>query len=114
MKFVVTDQELRRTDEDKIVSGNKEIFATFEFSEEWGKIGKLACFRHSEDEHGYTMIIYRGKCKVPWEVVRDGYFTVTVYGGEERDTRRRITTTTERVRVFQNGRSSNLRNSFIF
>ena len=106
MEFKVTDQVLKRIDEDKIVSGNKEIFATFEFSEEWDKIGKLAFFKHLSEEHGYTMIIYRGKCKVPWEVVKDGYFTVTVYGGEERDTRKRITTTTEKIRVFTNGLAS--------
>lgn len=114
MEFKITDQELKRIDEDKIVAGNKEIFATFEFSEEWSKIGKLAFFRHLSEEHGYTMIIYRGKCKVPWEVVKDGYFTVTVYGGEERETRKRITTTTEKIRVFTSGRGRiKARNSFL-
>ena len=102
MEFEIHHQMIRRTDGERIIEGNTELMTYFTFTDDWEDIGRTAYFRNIADEHGISMVIMNDRCKVPWEVLKKGYFTVTVYGGEAQATRKRITTNTAKVRVFAN------------
>lgn len=103
MRFEIKHQMIRRVDDVRIVEENTDVTAIFEFTEDWDDLGKTAYFRHLSDEHGYSMVLTPDRCSVPWEVLKKGFFTVTVYGGEAKTTRKRITTNTAKIRVFANG-----------
>lgn len=95
---------ITRTDDVRIIEGDTTIQAIFEFSEDWNVVGKTAYFRNIADDHGVSMVLTPDRCKVPWEVLKKGFFTVTVYGGESIGDRKRITTNTAKIRVFAKGK----------
>lgn len=103
MRFEIKHQMIRRTDDERIIAGNTDYTAQFTFSDDWDDLGKTAYFRNISDDHGYSMVLTPDKCAVPWEVLKKGFFTVTVYGGEAKNTRKRITTNTAKIRVFAEG-----------
>ena len=104
MKFKIQNQMITRTDDVRIIEGDTTIQAIFEFSEDWDVVGKTAYFRNIADDHGVSMVLTPDRCKVPWEVLKKGFFTVTVYGGESIGDRKRITTNTAKIRVFAKGK----------
>lgn len=92
--FKVEKQLICRTDNEKPVAKSENfLFAQFKFSDEW-KGTKTAIFNNGT---AYNVILQDDRCLVPWEVITDNGFSVSVYCGN------RITANTAYVMVIPSG-----------
>lgn len=65
-----------------IVSGSKNYLkAKFYFSSEWSGKHKTAVFSTVDKEKVYQVMLENNMCMVPWEVITDEGFTVSVFAG---------------------------------
>lgn len=81
--FAVNKQSIKRTDNNKIVSGSENyLYARFTFTEDWTGIIKTAVFK-SGNKAFNVILDDNGECIVLWEVITDGaYVFVSVFGGD--------------------------------
>lgn len=95
MNFNVKNQIIKRIDTNKIVSDSRNyLYASFSFTEDWQGI-KTAIFKNGDVvKHA---ILENNECKVPWEVIKSGKLTVSVFGGDL------ITADEETVYILQSG-----------
>lgn len=79
--FCVHNQVITRTDTNVIVADSRNYLqATFIFSEEWNGKEKTAIFIH--DDKAYHVLLENDKCLVPWEVIKPGALSVSVFAGD--------------------------------
>ena len=79
--FCVHNQVITRTDTNVIVADSRNYLqATFIFSEEWNGKEKTAIFIH--DDKAYHVLLENDKCLVPWEVIKPGFLSVSVFAGD--------------------------------
>lgn len=79
--FCVHNQVITRTDTNVIVADSRNYLqATFIFSEEWNGKEKTAIFIH--DDKAYHVLLENDKCLVPWEVIKPGVLSVSVFAGD--------------------------------
>lgn len=79
--FSVHNQIIERTDANVIVADSKNYLqSTFIFSEEWNGKEKTAIFIH--DDKAYHVLLENDKCLVPWEVIKPGALSVSVFAGD--------------------------------
>lgn len=79
--FSVHNQIIERTDANVIVADSKNYLqSTFIFSEEWNGKEKTAIFIH--DNKAYHVLLENDKCLVPWEVIKPGALSVSVFAGD--------------------------------
>lgn len=95
ISFNVNNQIIKRTDTNRVVSDSRNyLYAAFTFSEEWHGV-KTAIFKNGDVvKHA---ILENNECKVPWEVIKSGKLTVSVFGGDL------ITADEETVYILQSG-----------
>lgn len=79
--FSVGKQIITRTDNESVVQDSQNyLYAQFDFSEEWeGTI--TAVFRGKDGEAFNVLLDESGKCLVPWEVLTQTWFEVSVFCG---------------------------------
>ncbi len=98
LKFYVKDQTLVYCGNDIVASGSKNyLYASFRFTKEWAGLAKTAVFVSADGERRYHMLIEGGRCSVPAEMIVDGGFYISVFGGD------RITSTQVYIDVAQSG-----------
>lgn len=98
LKFYVKNQTLTRKNRPITASGSKNyLFAEFRFSAEWAGVTKTAVFVSPDRSMRYHMLIENGRCAVPAELIKEGGFYVSVFGGN------RITSTSVFVDVSASG-----------
>ena len=79
--FCVHNQVITRTDTNVIVADSRNYLqVTFIFSEEWDGKEKTAIFIH--DDKAYHVLLENDKCLVPWEVIKPGALSVSVFAGD--------------------------------
>lgn len=95
IKFNVHNQIIKRTDTNRVVADSRNyLHATFAFSEEWQGV-KTAIFKNGDVvKH---VILENDECLVPWEVIKSGKLTVSVFCGDL------ITADEETVYILQSG-----------
>lgn len=80
LSFEVTNQLIRRIDKNTVVADSKNyLYATFIFSDEWQGT-KTAIFKHSGET--YHVLLENDMCLVPWEVIKQGILSVSVFCGD--------------------------------
>ena len=79
--FTVDRQIITRQDYESVVQDSQNyLYAQFSFSEEWG--GTItAVFRGRDGQTFNVLLDESGKCLVPWEVITQSYFEVSVFCG---------------------------------
>lgn len=98
LKFYVKNQTLVHSNRNVIASGSKNyLFAEFRFSKEWAGINKTAVFVSADGSKRYHMLLNKGRCAVPAELIADGGFYISVFGGD------RITSTQIYIDVSESG-----------
>lgn len=98
LKFYVKNQTLVQHEHAQPASGSKNyLYAEFKFSREWTGIAKTAVFESSDGTRRYHMLLENGRCAVPTEVIADGGFYLSVFGGN------RITSTRIYINVSDSG-----------
>lgn len=98
LKFYVKNQTLVHNGHDTVASGSKNyLFAEFRFSKEWAGINKTAVFTSADGSKSYHMLLDKGRCAVPAEVIAEGGFYISVFGGD------RITSTQIYIDVSESG-----------
>jgi len=101
LKFNVTNQTLRRTDSENVVSDSVNyLTANFTFSEDWDQCQKTAIFKHITSDPLTVIIAEDGTCTIPWEVIKAYDFSVSVFGTSDKGL---ITTNTVTVKMSQSG-----------
>ena len=95
IKFNVHNQIIKRTDTNRVVADSRNyLYAAFNFSEEWTGT-KTAIFKNGDVvKH---VILENDECLVPWEVIKSGKLTVSVFCGDL------ITADEETVYILQSG-----------
>lgn len=79
--FCVHNQVITRTDTNVIVADSRNYLqAAFIFSEEWNGKEKTAIFIH--DDKAYHVLLENDECLVPWEVIKPGVLSVSVFAGD--------------------------------
>ena len=80
--FTVDRQIITRQDYESVVQDSQNyLYAQFSFSEEWeGTI--TAVFRGKDGQTFNVLLDESGKCLVPWEVLTQSYFEVSVFCGD--------------------------------
>ena len=80
LNFKVLNQTISRTDSFGVVADSRNYLnAKFDCSEEWtGDV--FAIFGY--DGRFYHQKLTNGICKVPWEVIKPPYFTVSLFCGD--------------------------------
>lgn len=101
IKFNIRNQSIQRVDGFRVVSDSKNyLYAEFRFlTDEWINVPKTALFKYEKES--YSFVLEDGRCKVPHEVIKEGYFTVSVYGGSL------ITVDSAKVKVYKSGYDPN-------
>ncbi len=95
IKFNVLNQKIIRTDDFAVVADSRNYLkAEFSFSEEWTS-PITAVFGY--DNKFVSVLLEKGRCTVPWEVIKAPFFTVSVFCGD------RITANTVKVDVEGSG-----------
>lgn len=98
LKFYVKNQTLVYNQKEQTASGSKNyLYADFKFSNEWSGLSKTAVFVSADETLRYHMLLEDGRCAVPSEVIAEGGFYVSVFGGN------RITSTKVFVDVSESG-----------
>ena len=98
LKFYVKNQTLAYCGNDTVASGSKNyLYAAFRFTKEWAGLAKTAVFISADGSRRYHMLIEGGRCSVPAEMIAEGGFYVSVFGGD------RITSTQVYIDVAQSG-----------
>ena len=79
--FTVDRQIITRQDYESVVQDSQNyLYAQFSFSEEWG--GTItAVFRGKDGQTFNVLLDESGKCLVPWEVLTQPWFEVSVFCG---------------------------------
>lgn len=79
--FTVDRQIITRTDNESVVQDSQNyLYAQFDFSEEWeGTI--TAVFKGKDGEAFNVLLDESGNCLVPWEVLTQTWFEVSVFCG---------------------------------
>lgn len=97
LEFKVNEQTLTLTSKQSVVANSLNYLdAKFTFSEEWKNAVKTAVFV-SPTEEIFKQILENDMCEVPWEVIGNPGFRVSVFGGN------RITTNEVAVNVGESG-----------
>lgn len=97
LEFKVNEQTLTLTSKQSVVANSLNYLdAKFTFSEEWQDAVKTAVFV-SPTEEVIKQILVNDMCEVPWEVIGNPGFRVSVFGGN------RITTNEVAVNVGESG-----------
>lgn len=83
--FKVNGQSLKRTDKSRLVNKSQNvIIAKFNFMQsEWTGINRFVLFKNSTDT--YNIPLEDGceaECVIPWEVLNEHRFKMTLYGGD--------------------------------
>ena len=80
LTFKVENQIISRTDSNRVVRDSQNYLnAVFSFTDDWsGTI--TAVFRSASGT--YNVILEDNQCLVPWEVLVDDYFRVSVFCGD--------------------------------
>lgn len=80
LKFSVNKQIITRIDNEQVVSDSKNyLYADFEFTEQWTGT-KTAIFKNKDK--AYSVILENDRCLVPWEVIKEYEFLVSVFCGD--------------------------------
>lgn len=79
--FTVDKQIITRQDYESVVQDSQNyLYAQFAFSEEW--TGQITAVFKGKDGNAYNVLLDEsGKCLVPWEVLTQSYFEVSVFCG---------------------------------
>ncbi len=82
IEFEVKNQTIKRLDENTVVAGSKNYLqAKFNFvTPEWETIEKTA--RFTKDSCTYNTQLADDMCYVPAEVLKSGFVSVSVFGGD--------------------------------
>ena len=97
LEFKVNEQTLTLTSKQSVVANSLNYLdAKFTFSEEWRDAVKTAVFV-SPTEEIFKQLLVNDMCEVPWEVIGNPGFRVSVFGGN------RITTNEVAVNVGESG-----------
>lgn len=80
--FSINKQIITRTDNESVVQDSQNyLYAQFDFSEEWtGQI--TAVFKGKDGEAFNVLLDEMGQCLVPWEVLTQTWFEVSVFCGD--------------------------------
>ena len=79
--FTVDRQIITRQDYESVVQDSQNyLYAQFAFSEEW--TGQITAVFKGKDGNAYNALLDEGKCLVPWEVLTQSYFEVSVFCGD--------------------------------
>lgn len=79
--FDVNNQKLERRDNNFIVADSKNyLYARFNFSADWDGKTKTAIFK--QDSAVFHVVLNNNTCLVPHEVLKTGYFNVSVFAGD--------------------------------
>ncbi len=80
--FSVDKQMITRTDNEHVVQDSQNyLYAQFEFSEEW--TGQITAVFKGKDGTAYNVLLdSTGQCLVPWEVLTQISFDVSVFCGD--------------------------------
>ena len=113
IRFRVTGQELIRQDVSKVVSDTRNyLFAAFKLiDDEWRKAETVtASFNRPDKENCcYTIVLDKGICLVPWEVLADeGLMEVSLQCGNCADGNKCITTNPVLVKINKCGEKCGL------
>ena len=81
IKFYVDKQIISRGDQESVVQDSMNyLYAGFGFSEEWG--GVITAVFKGKDGQAFNVILDENlECLVPWEVLTNDYFDVSVFCG---------------------------------
>jgi hypothetical protein len=81
--FNVLNQYLTRTDSSLVVADSKNYLnAVFTFSSDWAGLTKKVRFVHRLYDIPYVMTLTDNACLVPYQVLKNGEFTVSVFAGD--------------------------------
>ena len=82
LRFNVINQNIFKVSNEYVVAGSRNYLkAVFSFStEEWNGLRKIAVFKHGETV--INVLLEDDCCMVPWEVIGQDKFLVSVYGGD--------------------------------
>jgi len=79
--FNVANQIITRTDNKIVIAGSKNYLnANFTFSADWNGKTKTALF--AQNRLTVAVLLVNDQCLVPWEVINEKGFTVSVFGGD--------------------------------
>jgi len=80
--FGVNNQKITRLDNNEVVEKSRNyLTCAFSFSDDWKDVKKTALFTSASGE-SYEVILEEDTCLVPWEVINNPHFTVSVVGGD--------------------------------
>lgn len=100
LKFRVKNQSITRTDTNIVAADSRNyLFAAFTFSEDWDGIEKTAIFKNGS-EIVHMVLDENDVCKVPNALIKKGWLTISVFGGEL------ITTNTYDLEILKSGLES--------
>jgi hypothetical protein len=79
--FDITNQKLERRDKNFIVADSKNyLYARFNFTDDWDNKNKTAVFKN--DTNIFNVILENNRCLIPHEVIKKGWFNVSVFAGD--------------------------------
>ncbi len=80
LKFSVCDQRITTEDISVVADSKNYLAALFSFDSTWDGTEKTAVF--SQGEKVYNMLLEGDMCRIPAEVITEGAFYVSVFGGD--------------------------------
>ena len=82
LNFSVDKQIIKRQDNEYVVQDSQNyLYAQFDFSEEW--TGQITAVFKGKDGQAFNVILdNEGMCLVPWEVLTQSYFDISVFCGD--------------------------------
>lgn len=101
LMFEIKKQRIKRIDNNKVVADSRKyLYAIFNFSSDWDGLKKIALFRHERNDDIYEEHLENDSCYVPWEVIQQSRFSVSVFAHLED---KLITTNILYVKVSESG-----------
>ena len=80
LSFTVDKQIITRQDNESVVQDSMNyLYAQFDFSEEW--TGQITAVFKGKDGEAFNVLVESGQCLVPWEVLTQTWFEVSVFCG---------------------------------
>ncbi len=80
LKFSVCDQRITTDDVSVVADSRNYLAAFFTFDRTWDGVEKTAVF--SQGEKVFNMLLEGDMCRIPAEVITEGVFYVSVFGGD--------------------------------
>lgn len=114
LTFIVSGQDLSRVDGKGVATlSQKYLKCRFVFSDDWDNVDtKTAIFYDSTGKNSYKVLLENDNtCIADSRALKDGSFTVTVYGTKENDTEFVVTTNKVLVKMNASGFTLNSTNT---